>query len=269
MSCLSCEYGGLITFLLVLVLYCHRYKKLCGIEFHQVENVRLRKEISESYAVLHAVQKCCDSLGMNTKDTNHVEDDINLENIFLIDLCSGKGMTTALCGVLDDSKGRDSNNFYLAMDKMLPHTIPHFLNEKQIQYLCRDVMVDEIFAEIEGIVKQQKEEHGRSCILVGMHLCGLLSERAIDLFERINDIRGLVLSPCCLPKKHEQQRIRFTKGKPGQDDDFKESGDLYNYFKWSHYLKERVMSSGGACTSFYTDNEMHTEKNAIIVGVRK
>ena len=230
--------------------------------------MRLRKEISESYGILHAVQKCCDSLGM----TNHDDDEINLENIFLIDLCSGKGMTTALCGVLDDSKGRDSNNFYLAIDKMLPHTIPHFLNEKRIKYMCRDVMADELFAEIEGIVKQQKEDHDRTCILVGMHLCGLLSERAIDLFERIPDIQGLVLSPCCLPKKHEQQTIRFTKGKPGHGDDGEEPGDLYNYFKWAHYLKERIMgyySSGGAFTSFYTDNEMHTEKNAVILGVRK
>jgi len=67
---------------------CNRYKKLCGIEYHGVENMRLRKEISESYGVLHAVQSCCRSLGINnispSIDNN---DNINFENICLIDLC--------------------------------------------------------------------------------------------------------------------------------------------------------------------------------------
>mmetsp|Transcript_34106 Transcript_34106/g.82470 ORF Transcript_34106/g.82470 Transcript_34106/m.82470 type:complete len:155 (+) Transcript_34106:144-608(+) len=153
---------------------------------------------------------------------------------------------------------------------MLPHTIPHFLDEKQIQYLCRDIMVDGMFAEVAEIVLQQTQEHGRTCILVGMHLCGMLSERAVDLFERTPEIMGIVLSPCCLPKKHEQRKLKhFQKAKP---EDGEENTDLFNYFKWSRYLKERVegyYSSGGVSdVKFYTDDEMHTEKNAIIVGIR-
>ena len=86
-----------------------RYKKLCGIEYHGVENMRLRKEISESFGVLHAVQSCCKSLGINNSSTSiDNNDNINFENICLIDLCSGKGITTALCGVMD--RGEGSNN---------------------------------------------------------------------------------------------------------------------------------------------------------------
>ena len=75
---------------------------------------------------------------------------------------------------------------------------------------------------------------------------------------------------------------------------------LYNYFRWADYLKERVSGrqvirydtslrtddtkfSGGrsddddddddtldnVTVRLYTDEEMHTEKNAIIVGLRK
>lgn len=235
--------------------------------------MRLRKEISESYAVLHAVQDCCTKLGISKATPQHGDDgNIYLENIFLIDLCSGKGITTALCGALDNE---ESNNFSLAIDRMLPHTIPHFLNEKQIQYLCRDIMADEMFEEVADIVQHQTQKEGRTCILVGMHLCGLLSERAIDLFERIPDIKGLVLSPCCLPKKHEQKKSKFSKGKPSEEGgDEKYSVELFNYFKWSKYLKERVEgqysdgSGGVQDVKMYTDDEMHTEKNAIIVGVR-
>lgn len=231
--------------------------------------MRLRKEISESYAVLHAVQACCKSLGIISAARNaNNSDDIRLENIFLIDLCSGKGITTGLCGVLDP--GKESNNFYLAIDKMLPHTIPHFLNSELIEYRCRDIMAESMYDEIAIIVREQTMQFGRTCILVGMHLCGLLSERAIDLFDRTPEIRGVILSPCCLPKKHEQQKIMFTKSK---SNDAEKSAELFNYFRWANYLKERVAgcnSSGGGGAPpdvrLYTDDEMHTEKNAIVVG---
>ncbi|KAL7536474.1 hypothetical protein ACHAXR_010976 [Thalassiosira sp. AJA248-18] len=173
--------------------------------------------------------------------------------------CSGKGITTALCGALDKE---GSNNYFLAVDKLLPHSIPHFLHgDKQIQYLCRDIMVDEMFTELEEIVRHQTQEQGRTPILVGMHLCGLLSERAIEFFERIPEIGGIVLSPCCLPKKHEQRTMSFSKGKS-------EDGELGIYFKWSNYLKEMVEGVVLDVRS-YTDEEMHSEKNSIIVGVRK
>jgi len=225
--------------------------------------MRLRKEISESYGVLHAVQSCCRELGIENSSTSiDNNDNINFENICLIDLCSGKGITTALCGVMDGGEG--SNNYFLAIDRMLPHTIPHFLNKGRVHYLCRDVMTDQIFIEIADIVREQTHEHGRACILVGMHLCGLLSTRAIELFEQTPDIKGIVLSPCCLPKRHQQKSISFEKEKPTGDD---VSVELFQYFKWAGYLKKRTEEvSTVSDVNMYKDYEMHTERNAIIVG---
>lgn len=263
------------------------YEKLCGIEYHAVQNMRLRKEISESMGVLSAVQQCCDELkkvggGMDDDGIAKNEDDgIHLENVFLIDLCSGRGLTTALGGALhddyndddDDSDGRNnSNNFFLSIDRMLAHTVPHFLQDgENRKYLSRDVMSETLFAELQEIVSEQLDL-GRTPILVGMHLCGILSERAVEFFERIPSIKGIVLSPCCLPKKHEQKKgiTKFIKGKV--DEEFlgsnEEGGELYNYFKWSNYLKEMVSKSTPNVNSF-TDEEMHTEKNAVVVGLRK
>lgn len=272
------------------------YEKLCGITFHAVQNMRLRKEISESMGVLSAVQKCCNELmllgegieggGVGSSGGGDIADDddddtkIRLENVFLIDLCSGRGLTTALGGALHDDvddnddnegNGNSSNNYFLAIDRMLPHTVPHFLQDgENRKYLSRDVMSETLFAELQEIVSEQVAR-GRTPILVGMHLCGVLSERAVEFFERIPSIKGIVLSPCCLPKKHDQKKgkTNFTKGKV--DYEFlgsnEESGELYNYFKWNHYLKEKMSRSTPHVTS-YTDDEMHTEKNAIVVGIR-
>ena len=261
------------------------YEKLCGIEYHAVQNMRLRKEISESMGVLCAVQKCCDELnnsgGMVVEGggaADKGEDDrIQLKNVFLIDLCSGRGLTTALGGALhddynDDDERNEGNNFFLSIDRMLPHTVPHFLQDgANRRYLSRDVMSESLFAELQEIVSEQLGM-GRTPILVGMHLCGILSERAVEFFERIPSIKGIVLSPCCLPKKHEQKKgiTKFAKGKV--DYEFlgsnHENGELYNYFKWNDYLKEMTSKSTPHVRSF-TDEEMHTEKNAVVVGIRK
>ena len=175
-----------------------------------------------------------------------------------------------MCGALDGGKDNISvsNNYFLAVDRLLPHSLPHFLHDEQIQYLCRDVMSDELYTELEEIVQYQTKEQGRTCILVGMHLCGLLSERAIEFFRQIKGIEGIVLSPCCLPKRHEQRVMTsFSKEKAGENDD----AELFNYFRWADYLKEKVE---GVVVSYddvrmYSDEEMHSEKNSIIVGVRK
>ena len=235
------------------------YRKLCGIEYHHVENMRLRKEISESMGVLHAVANACSKLGIAGKGG------ISLRNVFMIDLCSGKGITTAICGAMNEDA---SNNAFLAIDKMLPHTVPHFIHSnKRLQYLCRDVMSEELCAELEGRGKEQVAM-GRVPILVGMHLCGLLSDQAIRFFERIPQLKAIVLSPCCLPTKRDQTKLANLQKEKADD-------ALHNYFLWARYLKDRIegrftetVRSGKMDVSLYTDSEMHTEKNALIVGLR-
>jgi hypothetical protein len=98
--------------------------------------MRLRKEISESFGILHAILDCCVQLGIivdhtattttadititdndniNDNDNNNSNDEcngrsynsngiFNFDNICLIDLCSGKGITTALCDALNQGR---------------------------------------------------------------------------------------------------------------------------------------------------------------------
>ena len=58
-----------------------------------MENMRLRKEISELYGVLHAVQDCCISLGISSNATGN---NVDLENVFLIRKSDGKAQSVAL-----------------------------------------------------------------------------------------------------------------------------------------------------------------------------
>lgn len=221
--------------------------------------MKIRKEISESFAILHAVQECC------TKFTGGVvsnlrNETICLENTFLIDLCSGKGITTALCGALfpQDNDSDGGNNCFLAVDRLLPEQVPHFLNDKHINYLSRDIMKQEMLVELAEIIYHQVHVKGRTAILVGMHLCGMLSEKAIEFFERIPEIKGVVLSPCCLPSKFDLfHSTNFQKDKEND-----------SYKGWCDHLEGMLAKCDVNYLRQYVDEDMHTMKNRIIVCVR-
>ena len=42
-----------------------------------------------------------------------------------------------------------------------------------------------------------------SCVLVGVHLCGQLSPRAVELFAAAPALDALLLVPCCLDKRFD------------------------------------------------------------------
>ncbi|KAL7463481.1 hypothetical protein ACHAXS_003848 [Conticribra weissflogii] len=235
------------------------YKKLCNIEYHGVENMKIRKEISESFAILHAVQECCTKFAGGAV-SNSRNENIHLENTFLIDLCSGKGITTALCGALfpQDNDSDGSNNSFLAVDRLLPEQVPHFLNDNHISYLSRDILKEEMLVELTEMVHHQVHVKGRTAILVGMHLCGMLSEKAIEFFERIPEIKGVVLSPCCLPSKFDLfHSTSFQKDK-----------ERDSYHGWCDHLEGKLRRGDVGHLRQYVDQDMHTTKNRIIVGVR-
>ena len=241
------------------------YRKLCSIEYHGLGKNKLRKEISESYSILYAIQDCYEQFidsqnthGCVTSDENA----INFDNLFVIDLCSGKGVTTAICGALFPIIPGTKcvhNNHFLAVDKLPTHLIPHFLKDENVSYLSRNIMSEDTLHELEQEVHRQTTEEGRTAILVGMHLCGHLSERAIDLFDRISLIRAIILSPCCLPKARSLSfETCLTKHQDG-------------YTAWSHYLKEMMEKTDddiGRTVRLYNDTNIHSIKNAIIVGTR-
>lgn len=239
------------------------YEIICRIDYHGVNNMhKLRKEVSESYAMLDSIQGCCAELGIPE----------TLDNVYVIDLCSGKSLTTAIGGALFP-KG-----LFLAVDKLEPHFVPHFGQQANTEYLSHDVMTRPFFNLLEQKVqKVLRLEPDRVVILIGMHLCGHLSIRAIDLFHRIPLIRGMILSPCCLPKRYG---IEIRPSVQDNDDTLAPT-DIYGH--WCNHLTEMIQKKGEAVAtttneqssrpsesrvSMHRDRDMHTIKNCIIRTLR-
>ena len=116
------------------------------------------------------------------------------------------------------------------------------------------------FTELENEVYHQTVVKGRTAVLVGMHLCGNLSERAIEFFRKIPNIHAAILSPCCLPKVRPGNAFQMSAWK-GMDD----------YMAWSSHLKSRLEQHLPDAThevNSYIDNDIHSIKNSIITAVR-
>ena len=78
-----------------------------------------------------------------------------------------------------------------ADDRMV---LRHLESEPLVRFRRMDV-----YEEGVGAMMASARESGARVVLVGVHLCGELSRRAVELFSQHGDV--LVLSPCCLVRE--------------------------------------------------------------------
>lgn len=308
----------------------------------------LRKEISESYSILSAMKQIMKQLNNDNNidnifinDDDNDDDEDNMKQLIVIDLCSGKCLTTTLLHTLYPY------GTYLAIDKLPKHMIPHCIsnilvdhdndndslennnnnddNSRQWYWSC-NIMEQHFVTHLQNTIKQyinekmkQQEEEELNfhfvndnndndtptrrrhrqrpiVILVGMHLCGNLSYRAIEILHTIQFIDAIILCPCCLPKKKkkkkQQQRhdnnnnnINLTKTtiKPDEVEEkiLTTTSTIKNnnqpYEDWVKHLKCMITNNDNNNTNIhnditychaYQDNHMNTDKNSIIIATR-
>ena len=157
----------------------------------------LRKEITEAMAACARV-----------KQQLHL--DASESNLALFDLCSGKGMLSILL----------AHEFPLATIHMIDNNPKMNLTHLQALPTVQYHLMNLFSQELEGLI-QSEIKRGKAIVLCGIHLCGDLSRRALELWEfgqeRIlstDDGGGqqrisLVLSPCCLVKEKRPKKRRY------------------------------------------------------------
>ena len=114
----------------------------------------------------------------------------------------------------------------VAVDRLTERIAPHFFGK--IEYLRADILANKFPAELSQCfpcslpgtaaaaelgtpAATQSADRNVSgevqssavvpVIVCGMHLCGVLSPRAVDLVVGQPAVVGIVLSPCCFPSK--------------------------------------------------------------------
>mmetsp|Transcript_27960 Transcript_27960/g.50966 ORF Transcript_27960/g.50966 Transcript_27960/m.50966 type:complete len:587 (+) Transcript_27960:24-1784(+) len=164
----------------------------------------------------------------------------------VIDLCCGKSLTAALVALLFE------NAFVTCVDRITPSQLPHYkeagLGEDRIRYVRVDMLApgDESYAtppflsEVAAAVK----EVGRPKVAVlGVHCCGALSLKAIELYEHLG-ADCIHLMPCCMPSKKDG---RFPKSI------FESRDQAVQYVAWAEHLRARLADDQGGWESPSSD----------------
>ena len=94
---------------------------------------------------------------------------------------------------------------------------------------------------------------GRKVILTACHACKELAKRIIDLYNRTEEIKYLVLSPCCIGTVESYGYPEVVRDKLGK------------YLTWAHFLYNQVEGS----KSLKVNKNILSPCNAIITAAKE
>eukprot|EP01127_Copromyxa_protea_P006816 TRINITY_DN1678_c0_g1_i1.p1 TRINITY_DN1678_c0_g1~~TRINITY_DN1678_c0_g1_i1.p1 ORF type:complete len:224 (-),score=19.29 TRINITY_DN1678_c0_g1_i1:55-726(-) len=160
---------------------------------------------------------------------------ISPERLVFFDMCSGKGYLSCLLSfvypeatIIQIDNNRKMNMSHL---EKLPNVEFHILN---------------IFDRKMPAWLSEKSQ-GKIGVLLGIHLCGRLSEQMISFFNNISSMKIMILSPCCLNKANTALM------------DISKRQNIDSYTLWTLELFFRITRSSAINLS--TDKEVISEKN--------
>lgn len=214
---------------LVLDFFAHSeaVRTLSHTILHRVSDCpSIAKELSETMGIVRAMLCTVDGA-----KPHHI-----------IDLCCGRGITAAFIGAAF------SGWQVTAVDRVAEVALPHFAQGglNNVRYLQLDLFSDGCLPAI----RARTDAVGLPVVVLGMHCCGQLSLKAIDIYEQDPHARAIVLCPCCLPMSGKEQ-VDFL---PASADAAAEDP----YAAWADFLSAR-----SAGTSDVVE-DMLSEKNRVI-----
>ena len=113
------------------------------------------------------------------------------DGLTIIDACSGRGMgPTLLSYALPAAR-------VLMIDANANMELSHVAARPNLAFLRADLYAASTVAAIAA-----EARGARACVPTGMHLCGALSPKLIDIAVAIDEVDALVLCPCCLKGAH-------------------------------------------------------------------
>lgn len=186
-----------------------------------------RKELTESLALVSEIKKLrrqaedssCEDASSSSSSSSY-----SWKGWHLVDLCSGaQCMTAALC--LSILPGVSFTALDIVPSKELPHfedvewttmsdiggKVPMSTTKcnadsnndmtSSFSYLQRDVHDKDLAVQLRSHISNGNATYtGEKVIVLAMHCCGALSQRAVKLFEEL-DAASVLIMPCCLPPK--------------------------------------------------------------------
>jgi hypothetical protein len=155
----------------------------------------LPKEFAEAYTaykqVKHAVKKRCQTQNDSPLSCLLKSALVAPNNdILIIDMCSGKGFLSVLLNF------KFPNANILMVDNMTKLNLEHIENLPRIDFWLSSITESKFIPQLKLRSKDYK-----AVVMIGIHLCGDLSEHFLAAFHALPNAACMVLSPCCISKK--------------------------------------------------------------------
>ena len=248
-----------------------------------------RKELTESMALVSELKKLRQC---QADDDNDEKRHSSWKDWHIVDLCSGaQCVTAALC--LSILTGVSVTALDIVSSNELPHfedvdwmTISDVKNEGEedvnisnttptdeesmlssFSYMQRDIHDADLATQLRSHISKGNTTSysGKKVIVLAMHCCGALSQRALSLFKEL-DAAAILVMPCCLPPKNLGYSKKLKTFDPKQastswnpthikrDDDevmamkeiFSTNDQDEQYRRWGRYLRQCAMLDGNA-----------------------
>lgn len=208
----------------------------------------LKKEITECMSV---VNRCLSLLyELRTKLEK-------VKTILLFDLCSGKGYTGVCLHALlpEDLKHKTR---IIMLDKNAKMRMEHLqvFSKEEVCFEPFCIFTEDkdgknrLIRDMENRIAQfGKPGEDVVAFCLGIHLCVHLSEMFIDLFNNVESIWAMILSPCCHKENiHNSQFYEMSRTSIFEDDDSEEKLKKNNvftiehiqYMLWTLYLYNKI-----------------------------
>ena len=204
----------------------------------------LKKELLEAAALVSRITKLCPPPSSGDDRTR---------KLIIYDLCCGKGLASLWLSV---------NTYPNATIYMIDNnrkTNREFLKDRQSFPNLHFEPLDLYSMELEDHIRQSasccREDNAR-VILVGIHLCGDLSRRAIQLYQNTG-ADALLLSPCCAMrnisvKKRRPDSFGYNVPQLARRLKHKTPYELWCWMLWGY---AKSISYGNDNSSNHGDNE--------------
>jgi hypothetical protein len=235
---------------------------------------QLKKEVTECMAV---VNRCLNL--MNQLDEYLISDSV--KTILIFDMCCGKGYgSVCLHALLPEHLRHKIKIIMLDRNNKINLEYLSDFKQSEIQFEVLCIYTEEkdgknrLIKDIENKMKRYGkigEEVISFC--VGVHLCVYLSEMFIDLFNSMDSIWGMILSPCCHKEnEHNISIYEMSRSSIFEDDDSEgmKSKKLYTiehlqYYLWTFYLFQKIKAPA---KRMINDANVMSPKNNYIVACK-
>ena len=233
---------------------------------HINRSTRFTRELQEALAMLDSLRHCIGAIGAGATSAGGAigagasgdgarAREAERQPWHVVDLCCGKSYVSAVVSCVFP-------HFELtAVDRLSPSYIPHYREAgiSNVRYSQQDILSAGFAETLASLVAEQLAA-GRPTVVLGMHLCGLLSIRAIELFHELQCVAAIVLSPCCLPAARQAQDT------PPEVYAVKDPAE--QYARWASFLERKLRGGANVACRRQVVEGLLSAKNSVLCAWR-